>query len=181
MKGFYSMLIYSFFIMLMCSCSTSYLKHNSKIEYSNLEHGDIRYNLKFESNLTGNKKKYWNVFFETHLKDSLRSHGANSFESCKASYCDCNIEITQYDDQDTWKSWKVYLSGITFGVVPVGYTSIYKIKINSDKRETIYNNEVVTWTHIALLPLFFMFPSREMITKELILDFGKEVFAICAI
>lgn len=157
-------------LIFLYSCSSSHLKGNGDPDANGLNK-NFDAIIHFKSNLSKEDSDYWKEIFLGEL---------NKTNSCtQRDKCVCNVEVVLEDDQETFKSWKVFVSGLSFGLIPINFKTTYKATITGQKKVSEYKNEISTWTHLLFAPVFFLTPSKQMQTRVLAKQLRSVLGATC--
>lgn len=166
----------------MCSCSLSTLRREVKTVDTRrkIEVAQIKIKTYQESNLSSEDQDYWANILMGEIKKQLteKTH-VNVSECTEGESCNCKLDIKLYDDQETFKSWKVYVSGLSLGLIPIRFLTKYEVSISAGSKKETYKNEIHSWSHLFFVPVFFLIPNKRMKTKEIGADLTELIKNVC--
>lgn len=163
-------------LFFLISCTTSSLKekHNKHSDSKNHEHHIVELEYDIETNMSKSDETYWIDLIKNNLESK------KNIKSCqKSNECNCILKIHLVDDQEEWSSWKVLVSGLSLGLIPIKFNARYEVSVKSKSNATSYSNTVETWAHIALLPIFFLTSSKQMETRALADEIEDIIILTC--
>lgn len=163
-----------FMILMLCSCTMSHLRNRTESKHR--ANGSHRIVLKYiiDSNLTKDGEKVLSSLIVDELMESNNLIICNNDEECS-----CLLRLKIKDDQEVWSSWKVWVSGLSLGLVPVRFNANYEAFVKYGNKEVRYSNAIDTWAHLFLIPVFFVTPSKEMETKKLVSELVNVIDNVC--
>lgn len=149
-------------LWIFSSCSVSTVKSSKLSEVPLKEKTNYSVGVIFTSNLGKPENLYWkNIFLSSIAEYNVCNEGEE---------CLCQLNVKYHDDRETFDSWKVYVSGLSLGLIPIRYNADYEVNIVHHGKREEYRNSVHTWVHVLFTPFFFLTPSKEMKTKEMASD-----------
>ncbi|MCT4642909.1 MAG: hypothetical protein N4A33_11525 [Bacteriovoracaceae bacterium] len=165
--------------LFLCSCSISSLKRKQVADFKATAPSILNVKIEFESNLSESDEIHWREILVENMNKGLIERGVNEVVACESDQCKCSVQVKYFDDQETFSSWKVYVSGLSLGIIPMRFNAKYDVLIKSSEQEHRYSNEITSWSHILFVPIFFLTPSKEMKTREIGNELSQEILRIC--
>jgi hypothetical protein len=171
-------IIFIFSIIFLISCSSTKLRKGTipKLDSEKLSNSNITVSLSYKvAENSYNKNidhyKYWFEYGLIYGKEYPDKGGSARLIIDNENKSACQIQVEYFDDSDSFKSWKTWVSGLSLFIVPVKlYTSL---NISIEKNKAFKRNyELETWRSILLLPVaIFVFDREEVISR-----IGNEVY-----
>lgn len=166
------------YFITLSSCSVSSIKKNEingsvvSRPISNPQSIPLRIKINIHSNLNEDREKVWiSLLKENSAIDYL--------QACEETECDCQLNIDINDDEETFNSWKIYLSGFSLGFIPVKFSSKLKFEIKKGAKIDSFNSEITTWRQILLFPLAIITPGKITILKKIFHESSLKVKNFC--